>query len=142
MPDVIELIEKDHREVEQLFSEFESSGDVSIATRICDELTKHTKGEEQAVYPVIADRLSSGRDLTDEAIDEHKQARQLIGQIRNTDDHNHRRELITQLKAGVQHHVQEEETEMLPQAREQFTPDELDEMARNFEEAKEAATRS
>src|SRR2546423_7961623 len=46
MADVVELIEHDHREVEQLFADFESSKDAALAIKICDELTKHTFREE------------------------------------------------------------------------------------------------
>ena len=47
MTDVVELIERDHRAVEQLFAQFEASNDESIAETICAELTKHTHAEER-----------------------------------------------------------------------------------------------
>jgi hemerythrin superfamily protein len=140
MPDVVDLIEKDHREVEQLFADFAASNNPGIAERICVELTKHTFGEERAVYPVIAERLTDGKNLSKEAVNEHKEARQLIGRIRNTTDAAHLSELMTELKTAVQHHVQEEETEMLPQARQQLQADELEEMGRKFEQAKQTAS--
>jgi hemerythrin superfamily protein len=139
MTDVVDLIEHDHREVEQLFSEFELSKDGAVATKICDELTKHTFGEERAVYPVVVEKLIDGKKLASEAEDEHKEARQLIGRIRNTTDDEHLAELMTELKQAIQHHVQEEETEMLPKARREISADELDEMGKRFEAAKEAA---
>jgi hemerythrin superfamily protein len=141
MTDVVDLIEKDHRAVEQLFSDFEASKDPAIAARICDELTKHTYGEEQAVYPVVAERLSGGKDLSSEAVEEHAEARQLIGRIRNTTDEAHLSELMADLKAAIQHHVQEEESEMLPQARRELMPGDLEAMGREFEQAKDMAPR-
>jgi hemerythrin superfamily protein len=139
MPDVIESIEHDHREVEQLFTQFESSRDRSIADKICDELDKHTRGEEKAVYPVFADEVQGEQKLVKEGEDEHKQARQLIGQIRQTKDESHLAELMTQLKQAVQHHVQEEESEMLPKAREGLEPARLEELADDFQAAKAAS---
>ena len=53
MPSVIKLIEQDHREVEELFSQFEQSGDKNIAMKICQELDAHTDAEEKAFYPVV-----------------------------------------------------------------------------------------
>ena len=53
MPSVIKLIEQDHREVEELFSQFEQSGDKSIAMKICHELDAHADAEEKAFYPVV-----------------------------------------------------------------------------------------
>jgi hemerythrin-like domain-containing protein len=140
MADVIESIEHDHREVEQLFSQFESTRDRSIAEKICDELDKHTRGEEQAVYPVFADEVPGEQSLVQEGEGEHKEARQLIGQVRQTKDEDHLVDLMGQLKQAVQHHVQEEETEMLPKARQGLEPGRLQELADDFEAAKEAST--
>jgi hemerythrin-like domain-containing protein len=139
MPDVIDQIEHDHREVEQLFAEFNQSGDRTQALKICEELDKHTKAEDKAVYPIFADELSDEKSKVAEASEEHKEARQLIGQIRNTEDPGHLRELMTELEAAVQHHVHEEETEMLPKARRELPAEELDELAEKFEAAKDAA---
>src|SRR4029450_3106166 len=139
MADVIQSIEHDHREVEQLFSQFESTRDRSIADKICDELDKHTRGEEQAVYPVFADEVPGEKALVQEGEGEHKEARQLIGQVRQTKDEDHLVELMGELKQAVQHHVKEEETEMLPKAREGLEPGRLEELAGDFQAAKDAA---
>jgi hemerythrin superfamily protein len=139
MANVIELIEQDHREVEQLFSEFQSSNDPSVAAKICDELTKHTFGEEQAVYPVVAEKVTGGESLASEAEKEHGEARQLIGRIRNTTDEAHLADLMSELKQAIEHHVNEEENEMLPKAREAIDTSELEQMGSAFEEAKESA---
>jgi hemerythrin superfamily protein len=139
MPDVVDLIEQDHREVEQLFAEFESSKDPAVAEKICDELDKHTAGEEAEVYPVIEREVSGGKKLADEALNEHKEARQMIGRVRNTKDPDHLAELMGELKQAIQHHVQEEETEMLPKARQEVPAQELVDLGPKFEKAKEAA---
>jgi hemerythrin-like domain-containing protein len=138
MPDVVDRIEHDHREVEQLFAQFKSTQSKTTAAKICDELDKHTRAEESAVYPVFAEELSDERGKVREASDEHKEARQLIGRIRNTDDQAHLAELMTQLEQEIQHHVQEEETEMLPKARRELPTDELDELGEKFEDAKDS----
>ena len=136
MPNVVELIEKDHREVEELFSKFESTGDSSIALTICDELDRHTAGEENAVYPVVDAEVPGGKRIANEAIDEHKEARQMIGRIRRTEDPAHVAELVGELKQAIEHHVEEEESELLPKTREALGADRLDEMGRAFEAAK------
>ena len=136
MSDVVELIEHDHREVEQLFAEFKQSRDRGLAMKICDELEKHTKAEESAVYPVFEEELSNEADKVHEAEGEHKEARQLIGRVRNTTDEAHLVELMTELEQSIQHHVQEEESEMLPKAREELPAEELSELGDQFESAK------
>jgi hemerythrin superfamily protein len=137
MPDVIATIEHDHREVEQLFTQFESTHDRALADKICDELDKHTRAEEAAVYPVFADEVDGEQKLVNEGEDEHKKARQLIGRIRQTEDEDHLADLMSQLKEAVQHHVKEEETEMLPKARDGLDQTTLDRLADDFEAAKE-----
>ena len=141
MADVVTLIEQDHREVEELFARFER-GDTDVVTTICEELDRHTAGEERAVYPVIAGEVSGGKKMTNEAVDEHKEARGLIGRIRNTTNPEHLRELVTELKTAVQHHVDEEEHEVLPATKQALSQDRLEELGRDFEAAKQAATQS
>jgi hemerythrin-like domain-containing protein len=139
MPDVVERIEHDHREVEEMFAAFTANPSKAKALEICDELDKHTKAEDKEVYPVFAEELSNEKSKIKEATDEHKEARQLIGQIRNTKDEEHLSELMVQLEQAVQHHVHEEESEMLPKARRELPTEELDELGTRFEEAKNAA---
>jgi len=142
MADVVELIEQDHRAVEQLFGQFEASNDAAIAEQICEELTKHTRAEESAVYPVFRSRLSDGMDLIGEAESEHDQARQLIGRVRNTTDPNHLASLMLELKEAIRHHVHEEETEILPQARTEMSGAALGELAEQFEASKRDVARA
>jgi hemerythrin superfamily protein len=110
MPNLVELIEKDHRQVEALFSKFETTGDSSVAMTICEELDRHTTAEEKAVYPVVEAEVPDGKKLADEAVDEHKEARQLIGRIRRTEDPSHLAALLGELKQAIEHHVEEEES--------------------------------
>lgn len=138
MPNLVELIEKDHRQVEELFSKFESTGDSAVAMTICEELDRHTAGEEKAVYPVVEAEVPDGKRLGNEAVDEHKEARQLIGRIRRTEDPTHVAELVGELKQAIEHHVEEEESELLPKTRDALGPDRLDELGREFEAAKES----
>lgn len=136
MPIVIELIEQDHREVEALFTQFERNGDEAVATKICDELDRHASAEEKAVYPVIASEVPGGGKMAREGEDEHREARQLIGRIRQTSDKEHLAELVTELKEAIQHHVQEEESEILPKTREALDRVRLDQLGEEFQAAK------
>ena len=138
MSDVVDLIEHDHREVEQMFADFTSAPAKAKALAICDELDKHTRAEDTAVYPTFDTELSNEHDKIVEAEDEHKEARQLIGRIRNTSDDAHLTELMQELEHAIQHHVKEEETEMLPKARRELRSAELAELGVKFEAAKES----
>jgi hemerythrin-like domain-containing protein len=134
MPDVTELIEQDHREVEGLFEQFKASPDKSIAMQICDELDAHAEAEEKVFYPVVKAEVDA--NLADEGEDEHGEARQLIGRIKQTSDEAHLGELVAELEQAVQHHVQEEENEMLPKARETVDAGRLNTLGQEFQAAK------
>jgi hemerythrin superfamily protein len=71
MPDVTELIEHDHREVETLLHRFKENGDDALASKICDELDAHAAAEEKTFYPVVRDDLPNGKKLAEEGEDEH-----------------------------------------------------------------------
>jgi hemerythrin superfamily protein len=134
MPDVTKLIEHDHREVEGLFEQFKSSPSRDIAMQICQELDAHAEAEEKVFYPVVKTEVDP--ELAHEGEEEHGEARQLVGRIKQTTDDAHLSELVTELEQAVQHHVQEEETEMLPKAREAIEATRLSELGREFQAAK------
>ena len=119
-----------------MFAKFEATGDQSVAAQICDELDRHATGEEKAVYPVIASDVPGGEKMAKEGEDEHKEARQLIGRIRQTSDQEHLAELVTELKQAIQHHVHEEESEILPKTREALDPARLNQLGEEFQAAK------
>ena len=79
--------------------------------------------------------------LAREAEEEHKEARQLIGRIRNTTEATHLEELMTEPEQAIQHHISEEEHEMLPKARQELSAEERNEMGRGFEAAKQSTGR-
>jgi hemerythrin superfamily protein len=136
MPDVTMLIETDHREVESLFAQFKSDRSKATAMKICEELDAHADAEERVFYPVVREEVPEGGDLAKEAEDEHKEARELIGRIKNTDDDTHLEDLVNQLEQAISHHVNEEEKEMLPKSRDALTPQRREELGAEFEAAK------
>src|SRR3712207_6893313 len=66
--DVIEILEHDHREVEQMFSELESLRGAStdedkerrktLTEQVTIELVRHSVAEEVLVYPRVEDKVS------------------------------------------------------------------------------------
>lgn len=53
MSKIVELIKQDHRAVENLFEEFEQTGNFETARQICAELTAHALLEEEMIYPIL-----------------------------------------------------------------------------------------
>jgi hemerythrin superfamily protein len=110
--DVIELLQQDHRNVEGLFSDYQSSKDDETAEQICRELEMHTTVEEEIVYPRLAE---IDAELEQHAEEEHDKAKELIDQIRAKPDDV--AGLVEQLQQAVQHHVNEEENKAFPEMR-------------------------
>ena len=141
MPDVIKLLEQDHREVEDLFSKAESTSGAArqqVVTKIASELTLHTEVEERFVYPAMRD--AGLADLVNEAEQEHAKVKDLVAQLETIDAATDDVEsLLAELKADVQHHVQEEETEAFPKFRESVDQSELQSLATRVQEAKQQA---
>src|SRR6266508_1535575 len=139
MPEVTQLIEQEHRQVEALFERFKESRDSDVLTKLCDELDAHAAAEEEAFYPVVRDDVPSGKKLVNESKDEHGDARQLIGRIRRTSDPDHVVELVNELEQAVNHHVVDEEEEMLPLARQALGSVRLGAVGSAYESAKAKA---
>ena len=142
MPDVIKLLEADHREVEDLFAKAESTNGAAkqqLVTKIAAELTLHAELEEQIVYPAIRD---AGLDsLVDEAEQEHSIVKELVAQLESMDATTEGVDsVLAELKANVGHHVHEEESEGFPRFREAVDQAKLQALATRVEEAKQAAS--
>ena len=122
--DAIALLKNDHREVEELFEQFEKAkGDgrkEKLALQICKELTIHTMLEEEIFYPACEGKVEE--DLLKESFVEHDAAKVLIAEIEAgepSDDFCDSK--VKVLKEEIEHHVEEEErpkTGLFAQARE------------------------
>ena len=137
--DPVKLITTDHREVEQMFETLLSGDrpDPALVEQLVEELTVHTKVEEQVVYPTARDAMDDGPELVREGIKEHDEADKLIAQIkRKMGQGTAVRELLTKLQEEVQHHVDEEEDEFLPKLQAALDRAALATMAGQWERAK------
>jgi hemerythrin superfamily protein len=132
--DVIELLEHDHREVEQMFAEFEQATDPidrrALADKIIIELVKHSEAEEQAVYPAMRQALPDGDSLVEHEISEHSEAELIMKQLDGMDPGNPEfGVLMTQLMVAIRQHVQEEEGDAFPRFRQAVDKEQLDKLA-------------
>jgi Hemerythrin HHE cation binding domain len=116
----ISILIKDHDKVKELFDRFEkseSSGEKEkLIAEALTELKIHAVIEEAIFYPAVRKQL--GRDLMNEADEEHHVARVLIAELdRDGSRDDHREAKFTVLAESVRHHIKEEEGEMLPKAK-------------------------
>jgi iron-sulfur cluster repair protein YtfE (RIC family) len=142
VPDVIKLLENDHREVEDLFSKVESTSGAArqqVVTKLASELTLHAEVEEQIVYPAM--REAGLNDIVDEAEQEHSKVKELVAQLETMDGSTAEVDpIIAELKEDVQHHVEEEESEGFPKFRDAVDQAQLQDLATRVQEAKQSAS--
>jgi hemerythrin superfamily protein len=110
--DAVALLKQDHREVEDLFAQYEkASGDgrkQKLATQICTELSIHAEIEEEIFYPACEGKVDE--DLLKESYVEHDAAKMLIAEIiagEPSDEFYDSK--VTVLQEQIEHHVEEEE---------------------------------
>src|SRR5690349_11671706 len=105
---------KDHDKVKDLFDQFEksdsSAGKERIITAAIEELKIHAVIEEEIFYPAV--RKHVGKDIMNEADEEHHVARVLIAELDRGRGGDHREAKFQVLAESVRHHIKEEESEM------------------------------
>jgi len=145
LPLALELLTSDHRNVEDLFQEFETLKDaddasrVAVAQKICAELTVHAQIEEDLVYPWLRENLDE-TDMVAEAEVEHATLKQLIAQIEPVGEPDEAFDAkVKVLSEYVKHHVKEEENEIFPEVADE--KEELDELGQELA-ARKAELRS
>src|SRR6195256_1936264 len=104
----IAILKKDHDTVKELFETFEqtesSAEKEKIIAKAVEELKIHAVIEEEIFYPTV--RKHVGKDLMNEADEEHHVARVLIAELdRDGRRDDHRDAKFTVLAESVKHHI-------------------------------------
>ncbi|HEX6639412.1 MAG TPA: hemerythrin domain-containing protein [Steroidobacteraceae bacterium] len=112
--DAIALLKADHREVEDLFAQFEKARDSArkqeLANQICMALKMHTTIEEEIFYPAFLE-ATDDTDTHHEAEIEHDGAKQLIAKIEaSSPEDDYFDSMVSVLSEMIKHHVKEEES--------------------------------
>ena len=125
--DAIALLKSDHREVEELFKEFEALEDTAgdavepIIASACTALKMHDKLETEIFYPAVREQAGTEKeveDLLNEAEVEHDHVRELVQKLEGMGSDDEKRDAhFTVLMEYVKHHVKEEEKEMFPKLK-------------------------
>jgi hemerythrin-like domain-containing protein len=123
----LELLKRDHQEVDKLFKQYEDlkegaedSAKEELVAQICDALTIHATIEEAIFYPAARQALpqEKGQDLLDEAAVEHQTLKDIIGRLEMAPTSDPLYDAgVKVLSEYVKHHVREEETELFPKVR-------------------------
>jgi len=122
--DAIALLTRQHKEVADMFDEFENMSDRAttskkkLVEKICEQLIMHTAIEEEIFYPAVREASKETEDMVDEAVVEHASAKDLIAQLQEADPGDDLYDAkVKVLGEQIEHHVEEEEEEMFPKVR-------------------------
>jgi hemerythrin superfamily protein len=135
----IDLLKQQHRDVEDLFEEFEDAGEGAKKTRerlcreISDQLAVHAEIEEKLFYP--ESKQPETEDLLRESVEEHLAVKRLLAEIMEggiEDEQFDARMAV--LKEQVEHHVEEEEKELFPKVRKSCSKEELEDLGSRMDE--------
>jgi hypothetical protein len=108
--DAIELLRRQHRDIERLFAAARAGGDPG---ELFDALALHAALEEQQFYP--ATRAARTDDELRAALEEHLAIKQMVADLlaRDPADADFDAKLA-ELEDQVKHHVAEEEAKLFP----------------------------
>jgi hemerythrin superfamily protein len=146
--DVIQVLEHDHREVEEMFKELESlrgastDADKSRRKELTDnvtiELVRHSVAEEVLVYPLVEHKVS--KDEVEHAREEHAEAEETLAKLEklDADDPSFDAELAELMKE-IRHHIEDEEGQMFAHMRQVIDEDELRKLGGRVEAFKKVA---
>lgn len=142
--DAIELLETQHREVEELFELFDEAETKDekrrIFEKIGDSLAAHGTIEEKVFYPAAYKRDEEElSDMLREAVEEHLVMKRIITDLLSmTPDDENFEAKVKVLKEQVEHHVEEEESDLFPTAKKELSKESLETMGAGMEAMFEA----
>jgi hemerythrin superfamily protein len=115
----IELLEGQHREVEDLFEQLEKASGGrkrDIFTEIADKLAIHATIEEREFYPAV--KAKRTEDILLESLEEHLGIKRVLADLLAIDIDDETFDAKAKvLKEQVEHHVEEEEDELFPKVK-------------------------
>jgi hemerythrin superfamily protein len=127
--DAIDLLESQHREVEDLFSKLEDAKDKRAKTKLfqelADNLAIHAAIEEHHFYPAV--RAERTEDILLESLEEHLGIKRILADLLALDAGDATFDAkIKVLQEQVEHHVGEEEDDLFPKVRKLFDDERLE----------------
>lgn len=129
--DAIDLLKKQHREVELLFSRLEKAEDeeeqATLFAELADAFLVHSHIEEEIFYPAVFEDRTE--DELREAVEEHLQAKRIIADMLDLEPSDEQWiAKCSVLKEDISHHVREEENTLFPEVQRDFGKKRLGEL--------------
>jgi hemerythrin superfamily protein len=142
-PDALAILVRDHKEVDELFEQFDHAGDTldgGLLGRIIEALSVHAAVEEEVVYPAMRKALPDGEAKVRDAIADHQKVKEALARLETMAPLD--TEVPAAVKAlakDVRAHVAEEERDLFPRLAEALDEPTLQDMGRAIEQARKAA---
>lgn len=142
--DVVDILTTDHQDMVNLIGEIKRSPDAvqrrDLTDMLIAEVMRHSVAEEMHVYPVMEKQLPNGEEEVEHDKQEHDEIVQVMKQLEDGDaaapDFLDK---INELEQKLRHHADDEESDQFPKLRSHIPGDELVEMGRRVENAKQLA---
>nr|CAE45688.1 hypothetical protein [Streptomyces parvulus] len=138
--DVVELILRDHRRMEELFRTLRNveADRAAALTEFADLLIAHASAEEDEVYPALRRYKNVEGEDVDHSVHEHHEANEALLALLEVEDtaSDEWDDKLEELVTAVNHHADEEERTLLNDARENVADDRRRELGQKFQEAR------
>jgi hemerythrin superfamily protein len=152
--DAIAILDRDHREVERLFRQFEKlteraqKSKEKLVMQMIRELAIHSAVEEMLFYPAVRTAalkattraLKEAAETILESLEEHHVVKWTLSELEKMKPEDERYDAkVKVLMESVRHHVEEEREDLFPKARKLLGADALRQLGDQIERAKKFA---
>ncbi|MER6111011.1 hemerythrin domain-containing protein [Streptomyces hirsutus] len=138
--DVVELILRDHRRMEDLFRTMRNveADRATALAEFANLLIAHASAEEDKVYPALRRYKNVDGDDVDHSVHEHEEGNEALLALLEVEDTASQEweDKLEELVTAVNHHVDEEERTLLNDARENVADDRRAQLGTAFREAR------
>ncbi|WP_104204006.1 hemerythrin domain-containing protein [Billgrantia saliphila] len=142
--DVVDILTIDHREMEELLGRIQHTPEPDQRRELTDtliaEVMRHAVAEEMHVYPVMEKYVPNGTEEVQHDKQEHDEIVQVMKRLEDADtsdpvfmDH------VRKLDGLLRHHASDEEGDQFPKLRSHIPGEQLVDMGRKVETAKQVA---
>ena len=142
--DVVDILIADHQEMMDLLGRVKSTSDPDQRRDLVDtviaEVMRHAVAEEMYVYPVVEERVPNGTAMVEHDKEEHQEIVETMKELEGVDSSSpaflgHVQQFETQLR----HHADDEESDQFPQLRAHIGGEQLVELGKKVQMAKQLA---
>jgi hemerythrin superfamily protein len=135
VPDIVEIIKAQHRQVDRLLeqAQAEDADAKALLRQVSDLLLPHSQAEESFVYPTIRERQGDEAEQVHDSVAEHHHIEELLRELLDEDaDAPGYDGKLAALVGELRHHVEEEEQDLLPVLSQKAGDDERTELGARF----------